>query len=164
MAARPMFSARACPSPSGYRVQAWVWFRRSSATPQWSETPQRPTSREGVTVRGRGHGSGAVPPCFPPEHVPAQAGIACRPGFGSGAVPQRRSREDCLSTEPNPGRVPLPLPLGLHDQHLQPVLHVGKARVGVVVQGKDVCLGVQLLQTLHDAAAHHVVGQAAEGL
>ena len=47
---------------------------------------------------------------------------------------------------------------------MQPVLHVGKARVGVVVQGKDVCLGVQLLQALHDAAAHHVVGQASEGL
>ena len=56
--------------------------------------------------------------------------------------------------------------LGLfgHNEHLQAVFQVGKADVGVVVQGQDLGVGIHLLEPLGHAAADHMVGQAAEGL
>ena len=61
------------------------------------------------------------------------------------------------------GRRLLPGLLG-HDEHLQAVFQVGEADVGVVVQGQDLGVGVHLLEPLGHPAAHHMIGQAAEGL
>ena len=52
----------------------------------------------------------------------------------------------------------------VHDQHLQPVLHIGKAHIRVIIQRQDLHIGIKLLQPLDNASAHHMVGQTAKGL
>lgn len=51
----------------------------------------------------------------------------------------------------------------IHNEHLEPVLHIGVAGVRIQVQGQDLHAGT-LLEPLGDAPAAHVVGQAPKGL
>ena len=52
----------------------------------------------------------------------------------------------------------------IHNQHLQPVFHVGIAGVRVQVQGQNLYPGEPFLQTLGYAPPAHMVGQASKGL
>lgn len=64
------------------------------------------------------------------------------------------------------GRLPfvdLRLPGLIHNEHLQPVFHIGIAGIRVQVQRKDLDARKLLLQPLSDAAAADVVRQAPEG-
>ena len=51
-----------------------------------------------------------------------------------------------------------------HHEHLQPVLNVSKAHVGIVIERQNVRMRVAFFELLDDAAPHDMVGQAAERL
>ena len=63
----------------------------------------------------------------------------------------------------------MPLYLGLalrraHNKHLKPVFDIGKARVWVEVECKDVRIGACFAYALHNSAANDMIGQTAERL
>ena len=51
-----------------------------------------------------------------------------------------------------------------HHKHLQPVLDIGEAHIGVVIERQNIRMRIALLELLDDAAPHDVVGQAAKRL
>ena len=51
-----------------------------------------------------------------------------------------------------------------HHKHLQPVLDIGEAHIGVVIERQNIRMRVAFLELFDDAAPHDVVGKAAKRL